>query len=198
MLRAMVFIDLENFDISKNKYYKSIRAQSPKLDFNSIPMEIVNLIPTNHELVKTFLFAPKPDEFLMKDPTYSRKYHWINGLRNQNFFSVIEGTHTARPAYGKTRADMDIGDKSTYYVVEKGTDVNLASHVITKGLHNAFDTAVIVSGDTDYIPVMDILNQIGKSVVVVGVKGQRLDNFKQHTDAQIILDDNFFQKCIRL
>ena len=70
-------------------------------------------------------------------------------------------------------------------------------HVLTKGFHNAFDTAIIMSGDTDYIPVMDILNTIGKNVVVVGVKGQNLFKFKHHTDAQLILDDNFFQNCLR-
>ncbi len=92
---------------------------------------------------------------------------------------------------------MDINNPATYYIEEKGTDVNLATHVLTKGFHNAFDTAIIMSGDTDYIPVMDILNTIGKNVVVVGVKGQNLFKFKHHTDAQLILDDNFFQNCLR-
>lgn len=217
MLRAMVFIDFENFDIAKFAYYKKkcledarIQAQIdgvpepttapisiPKLDFNLIPQEIIKLLPQPHELVKTFLFAPKPDDFLMGDPKRKGTYNWINGLKNQDFFTVIEGVHSARPVSGYTYSTMDLSKPGSYYVEEKGTDVNLAAHVITKGLHNAYDTAVILSGDTDYIPVMDIMNGVGKSVIVVGVNGQNLFQFKHHSDAQIILDDAFFQRCLR-
>ena len=118
-------------------------------------------------------------------------------MKNQNFFTVIEGTHSARPVSGFTYSTMDITNPASYYVEEKGTDINLASHAIAKGILNAYDTAVIVSGDTDYIPVMDILNTIGKSVIVVGVQGQNLFQFKHHSDAQILLDDVFFQRCLR-
>ena len=214
MLRAMVFIDFGNFDISKYNYYRAkcledaksaalaagtpvpthVQTVVPKLDFNKIPKEVVNLLSNPHTLVKTFLFAPKPDDFLITDAKRKSTYNWITGLKNQDYFTVIEGQHVARPVAGAT---MDINNPATYYIEEKGTDVNLATHVLTKGFHNAFDTAIIMSGDTDYIPVMDILNTIGKNVVVVGVKGQNLFKFKHHTDAQLILDDNFFQNCLR-
>lgn len=217
MLRAMVFIDFENFDIAKFNYYKekclleaqeeaknngttiptSVQTVTPKLDFNKIPKEIVNQLSIPHILVKTFLFASKPDQFLMQDSRRSSTYNWINGLKNQDFFTVVEGTHSARPVSGFTYKTMSLSNPASYYVEEKGTDVNLAAHVISKGLHNAFDTAIIMSGDTDYIPVMDIMNSIGKNIVVVGVKGQNLFQFKHHSDAQIIIDDAFFQKCLR-
>jgi uncharacterized LabA/DUF88 family protein len=217
MLRVMVFIDFENFDIAKLQYYraKALREtqsaaqeagkpiptsapfNNPKLDFNALPKEIVALLPTPHVYIKTFLFAPKPDSFLMQDTRRAGTYNWINGMKNQNFFTVIEGTHSARPVSGFTYSTMDITNPASYYVEEKGTDINLASHAIAKGILNAYDTAVIVSGDTDYIPVMDILNTIGKSVIVVGVQGQNLFQFKHHSDAQILLDDVFFQRCLR-
>lgn len=46
------------------------------------------------------------------------------------------------------------------------------------------------------MPVMDTLNNPEKSIVV-GVKDQNLFRFKQHTDAKIILNNEFFQNCIR-
>jgi uncharacterized LabA/DUF88 family protein len=217
MLRAMVFIDFENFEIAKYSYYKkkcledaqnqariegkpepsAAPINMPKLDFNAIPREVVSLLPQTHELVKTFLFAPKPDDFLMKDSRRASTYNWINGLKNQDFFTVIEGVHSARPVSGYTYATMSLDVPGSYYVEEKGTDVNLAAHIINKGLHNSYDTAVIMSGDTDYIPVMDIMNGVGKSIVVVGVKWQNLFQFKHHSDAQITIDDLFFQRCLR-
>lgn len=88
MQRAMLFIDFENFDIAKYNYYKkksiadaeeaariagttfpeSVPVTNPRLDFNELPKKIVALLPEPHVLVKTFLFAPKPDQFLMTDP----------------------------------------------------------------------------------------------------------------------------------
>ncbi len=217
MQKAMVFIDFENFDIAKWKYYedKCLRdaqkhaqqngqtppnntfTNNPKLDFNLLPQKVVEKLPNQHILVKTFLFAPKPDDFLMQDSRREKTYNWINGLKNQNYFTVIEGTHSARPVSGYTYETMNINNPASYYVEEKGTDINLAAHLITKGFLNAFDTAVIMSGDTDYISVMDILNTMGKTVVVVGVRGQSMFQFTHHSDAQILLDDEFFKTCLR-
>ncbi|WP_316637467.1 NYN domain-containing protein [uncultured Ruminococcus sp.] len=200
MLKGMLFIDFENFDIAKYNYYKNKCTEeqtdfnNPRLDFNTFPQKIIQQLPEPHTLVKTFLFAPKPDSFLMRDHNRQSVYNWITGMKNQDFFSVIEGKHVSRPVYGKQKC---ITDKSSFYVVEKGTDVNLAVHVLTKAYHNAYDTAIILSADTDYIPVMDVLNHLGKAVVVAGVKQQNLEIFKQHSDFQIVLDDTFFQTCLR-
>ena len=103
----------------------------------------------------------------------------------------------ARPIANLDFTDMDIKKPETYYVVEKGTDVNLAAHLITKGFLHAYDTAMIVTGDTDYIPTLDILNTIGKTTVSVGVKGQNLFKLKEHSDNAIILNEDFFNTCLR-
>ncbi len=202
MLKAMVFMDYENFEINKNNYYRSLvaegeKANYPKLDYNVLPQKVVEQLKTPHLLVKSFLFAPKPDDFLMKDSRRASNYNWINGMKNQDYFTVVEGRHSARPVSGYTYQTMSIDNPASYYVVEKGTDVNLGAHLITKGFMNAYDTAIVMSGDTDYIPVLDILNTLGKSVVVVGIKNQNMTQFKHHSDEQIILDENFFNTCLR-
>lgn len=196
MLRSMIFIDFENFDISKFNYYRKIGLSNPKLDFNKFPKEINGLLH-NHILIKTFLFAPKPEGILASDLALQSRYNWITGMKNQDYFTIIEGRHVAKPTTGYTYRSMNLSIPASYYREEKGTDVNIATHLLTKAFHNSYDTAIIVSGDTDYIPVMDVLNTLGKSVVVVGVNGQNLVAFKHHTDKQIILDDSFFQKCLR-
>lgn len=199
MQRAMVFIDFENFNLAMRHYYKDILGEpnTARLDFAKFPEELVKQLPGEVHLVKTFLCAPKPDDFLMQDPKRKGTYNWINGLKNQKYFTVIEGEHVARPVSGFTYDTMSIIDPASFYVVEKGTDINLGAHVITKAFLNAYDTAVIVSGDSDYNPVLDILNTIGKTTVSVGVKGQNLFRIKPHSDNVIILDKNFFDLCLR-
>lgn len=195
----MVFIDFENFNLAMRYYYKNIlhEESTARIDFSKFPEELVKMLPGTIQLVKTFLCAPKPDEFLMQDVRRKGTYNWINGLKNQKYFTVIEGEHIARPVSGYTYDTMDINNPATYYVVEKGTDINLGAHALTKAFLNAYDTAIIVSGDSDYIPVLDILNMMGKTTVSVGVYGQNLTRVKSHSDNVILLDKNFFDTCLR-
>ena len=199
MQKAMIFIDFENFNIAKAKYYKRLqkegkvsRADFPSVDFVELSKAIVNLLPNPHTLVKTFLFAPRPDDFLMQDANREKTYNFLNGLKNLDYLTIIEGTHVSRKV---GNLEKDINDQTTYFVQEKGTDVNMAVHLLTKGFLNAYDTAIILSADTDYIPIMDMLNTFGKTICVVGVQGQTLKAFKHHSDQQIILNDKIFQKC---
>lgn len=198
MRRVMAFIDFENFNIAIMNYYRFLGEQAPKLDYNKVPREIVSMLPGDNDLVKTFLCAPKPDDFLMQDPKRSGTYAWLNGLKNQRYFTVLEGQHVARPVTGFTYRTMDINDPSSYYVVEKGTDINMAAHLLAKGFLDAYDTAIIVSGDSDYIPVLNILNTIGKITVVVGVQNQNMQKLQKHSDDTIILDKSYFEKCTRV
>jgi uncharacterized LabA/DUF88 family protein len=194
----MIFIDFENFNIALIDHYRKLGTPTVRLDYNTLPLKLVERLPgVNNRLIKTFLFAPKPDGFLMQDTRRKATYDWINGLKNQKYFTVIEGQHLARPVSGLEFTDMDINKPGSFYVVEKGTDVNMAAHLITKGLLHAYDTALLVSGDSDYIPIMDILNTIGKTTVSIGVKGQNLSRLREHSDDIMLLDRAFFDTCSR-
>jgi uncharacterized LabA/DUF88 family protein len=197
----MVFIDYENFNMARQQYYFADAKKNgtnyylPRLDLTILPKVLVESLSQNHLLIKTFLFAPKPDDFLMLDAGRKKTYDWLCGMKNKDFFTVVEGRHVSRPAKNTLPGDMDINDRASYYVEEKGTDANITAHLITKAFLNAYDTAVILSGDTDYLPTLDILNTMGKTVIMTGVKGQNLGAFREHSDKQIILDDCFFKKC---
>ena len=98
-----------NFDIALQKYYKSLNKPTIKLDCNKLFRNVCTQI-SNVDFLKGFIFVPKSDEFLMKDKN-------------------IEGRYVARPV--DEDIPMEIGNKSTYYKVEKGTDINLAAHAIS-------------------------------------------------------------------
>ncbi|MBZ4671617.1 MAG: hypothetical protein JG769_1921 [Oscillospiraceae bacterium] len=194
MLRGMVFVDHMNFDIALQNYYKSFGKPTPKLDYNLLFKKIVKEIPDT-DFLKTFIFAPEPDSFLMQDQNLSSYYKWIQGLKNAKYIDVIEGRYIARPV--SLEKEMDINDHKTYYKVEKGTDINLAVHAISKAYFNSYDVAFIVSADTDYITVYRQLKTIGKITVAVAVKGQELGKIKCEVDNYIILDEKIFDACIR-
>lgn len=62
MLRGMVFVDHMNFDIAIRNYYNSKSIPLISLDYNTLFKGIVSKIP-NIDYLKTFIFAPKPDDF---------------------------------------------------------------------------------------------------------------------------------------
>lgn len=195
MLRGMVFIDHMNFDIALQKYYKSLGKPTIKLDYNKLFQNVCKKIP-NVDFLKGFIFVPKPDDFLMKDKSLESYYNWVTGMKNAPYTDVIEGRYVARPI--DESISMDINDKNTYYKVEKGTDINLAVHAISKAFYNSYDIAFFLSADTDYIKVYEILKNIGKLTVVVGVKEQNINSIRPMVDNTIILDEAFFEKCKRV
>ena len=167
MARAMVFIDHMNFQIALSSHYHPDPA--PRLDYNELPKQIVAQAQ-GAELMKTILFIPRPDEFLMQDEGLEKYYQWAAGMRVQRNFDVVEGTYAARPT--RQNGTMDINNWESYYKVEKGTDVNIAIYSLRMAFFNAFDIAVFVSGDTDYLPIYERLRMMGKVVMIEVVKGQ--------------------------
>lgn len=195
MLRGMVFIDHMNFDIALQKYYRDLGEKTPKLDYNKLLKNVCAKVP-NVDFLKGFIFVPKPDEFLMKDKKLENYYNWVIGMRNAPYTDVIEGRYVARPV--DDTIPMEIDKKNTYYKVEKGTDINLAVHAINKAFYNSYDIAFVLSADTDYITVYEVLKSLGKIVIVVGVKGQNINSIKLMVDNTVILDQSFFDTCKRI
>lgn len=51
---------------------------------------------------------------------------------------------------------------------EKGSDVNLASHLLLDAFRNRFDAAIVISGDSDLLtPIRMVRDQMGKAVGVI-------------------------------
>lgn len=194
MLRGMVFVDHMNFDIALKDYYKILGMDAPRLDYNVLFKNIVGL-RTEINYTKTYIFVPKSDDFLMKDSNLNNYYRWMSGIKNSKYIDIVEGRYLARPL--KKVEDMKIEDHDTYYKVEKGTDLNLAIHALTKAFYNSYDVAFILSADTDYISLYKQLKSIGKIVIVVTVQGQNTYQLQPEIDDFIVLDDTFFQGCLR-
>jgi len=191
----MVFVDHMNFNIAVQDYYnKTHKQQSPRLDYNTIFEAIVRM--KNAAYMKTVIFSPTPDNFLMGDKSLLGFYKWTQGIKNAKYIDVVEGRYIARPTDPEKEMTMD--DRSSYYKVEKGTDINLALHAMVKAQNNAYDVAFIVSGDSDYISLYQQLKALGKIVIVVAVYGQSLSKVIPEVDDYIMLKDDFFKNHLRI
>lgn len=63
-----------------------------------------------------------------------------------------------------------IGHEGMYH--EKGVDVQLAVDLVVGAYENTYDTAIIVSSDTDLIPAMRKAKELGKQIEYIGFAHQ--------------------------
>jgi uncharacterized LabA/DUF88 family protein len=67
-----------------------------------------------------------------------------------------------------TKPPVDFLLTEVYWMEEKGSDVNLACHLVNDAWQNVFDVAVVISNDTDLCePVRIVAQERKKQVVVV-------------------------------
>ena len=72
-------------------------------------------------------------------------------------------------------------------VEEKGSDVNLATHLLHDAYRNRFDVAVLITGDTDLLEAMRIVSkELGKKVGVF--------NPQKHPCQMLLKQVDFYQQ----
>ncbi len=78
----------------------------------------------------------------------------------------------------------------------KEDDIHLAVDMLKLAYNNAYDTAILVSSDGDFVPAVQAVKEIGKNVENIGFKTkfswhlkQECDKFRQLKKREV---DNFF------
>lgn len=189
-MRTMGFIDYQNFNINLQTHYRENMIDKngvKSINYHNLAREINDILPFQSQVIKTYLFAYKPCEPLMKLDYYSKYYAWLVNMRKTPYFEIIEGRQEIRPIKD---VPLNINDHHTYTTVEKETDINLATHMLSKGFQNAYDIAILVSGDTDYIKVIETLHNIGKIVVIAHFRHQSIIKYDGIIDAHVVLYNN--------
>ena len=194
MYRGIVFCDHSNFQIAVKQYYS---GNAPKLDYNRLFGSVVNLV-SNTDFLRADVFIPRPDdEYLRTDNEISRNYNWESKLNLCRRVDVVEGDLRITKKYPDI--EIDANNKDTYYFNEKGVDISLAINALSMAYTNAYDAAFIMSGDSDFINLYKKLHELGKIVYVVIVKDQLVNyhRLKAAADEILVLDDKFFNMCLR-
>jgi uncharacterized LabA/DUF88 family protein len=77
------------------------------------------------------------------------------------------------------------------YAIEKKVDIKIAIDIISLAYENAYDTAVLVSGDGDFVPVVKKLKELGKGVEVWAFRYSLANALREELDEENIyyLDD---------
>jgi uncharacterized LabA/DUF88 family protein len=102
--------------------------------------------------------------------------------RQQIYFSALQTVPEIQFHYGrfmsKTKRRPLVSNPTTFVEIhdteEKGSDVNLASHLLLDGCQDRYDMALVLSQDTDLIePMRMVTQELKKTLGLVWLDGKR-------------------------
>jgi len=171
MDRVMVFMDGGNF-------FNGI--QEMKIYFYNVAIdEIVKTVVDGRKLIRTYYYTVRPTDKTSK--MYSTQMSFLDQLERSNYMKVRYGRLVGIPPNFK----------------EKGTDVFLAIDMLNLAYKNSYDTAILISGDGDFVEVIECIQNMGKQIENWAFKGRKSDNLLKVCDSFSYIDDQMIKQCCK-
>ena len=173
--RVVIFIDGSNF------YHSSKKLNVvDKINFQKLINELVG----DRELAKAFYYNSP------LDISVNPKIYW----KQQKFFDMLRKIPKIEVILCKQRKVKRDG-KFEYEV--KGDDTHLVSDLVGEAYENLYDTAIIISGDSDLIPAVQAVKETfpAKTVGVVIPIGRRAEALKQATHFHMKMKLKHLETC---
>jgi len=174
--KAIVFID-------GNNWYHNLKSdlkQPSKIDFEKLANFIC--VKFNIDLVEIRYYNSIPEISDGKEMYYNH-LKFLEKLKKQGII-----VRTRKLKYIKS-----LGVK-----IEKGVDVLIGADMIRTTLVNKrCDVCILISGDSDFIPVMEILKRLGKEAISSSVIKGYARELLQGKFRYLILKEDDLIKCLR-
>ncbi|MBL7160445.1 MAG: NYN domain-containing protein [Candidatus Aenigmarchaeota archaeon] len=173
--RVMAFIDGSNF-------YHGLKRNIEKnvdCDFSKLGKAIAG----KRRLVRTHYYNAPLDQ-----KSNQEKYR-----KQQMYFERLKQTPNFRLILVRLQKRM-IDGKPLYVV--KGDDIHIATDMVVLASKNAYDTAVLVSGDGDFVPAVKAVQDMGKQVDNFYFKSGHSWHLRQTCDRSVLMDKKFIMKCV--
>lgn len=171
---AILFIDGSNFYHNS----KSLIREAERIDFNLLAKLICNKF--NLKLKQMRYYNAVPDIKENKE-IYYNYLRFLDKLKKDK---IIVRTRKLKYIKG-----LDIK-------IEKGVDVLIASDMVRKTLvDKECEVCVLVSGDSDFIPVMEIIKKAGQEVIVCSPNQGFSNELRQGKFRYLILKKQDLDKC---
>lgn len=112
----------------------------------------------------------------------SQQLNPVSYAGQQRFFEAIKRLPELNLHLVKLVKRFDI-TKQNQVIVEKGLDVMLAVHMFKHAISDNYDTAILVSGDGDFAPAIEIIRKAyGKRIEAACFDTERSDHLRQVCD----------------
>ena len=161
MSEAIAYIDGLNF------YYGAVRNRPALKWLNPLSM-LENLLPREN-IIGIRYFSTRVMDTPGSIEAIRRQAVYFRALRTIPSLTIHEGRMAVRTKTGVVLPKATPPQIATLEVFEeKRTDVNIASHLLVDAFEGRYDTAVVVSNDSDLTtPIEMVVNRLGKTVIAV-------------------------------
>ena len=173
--RVTFFID------GTNLYFGLIKdLQRLDLDFQ----KLVNKLLDGRTLSRVYYYAvaPSHDQQTLQEADIERvkrQLKFLDALRRIPYFEVILGRL--------------VNHNGSY--IEKGVDVALAVDMLD--LQSTYETAILISGDSDFCRAVQVVKRGGKHVENATTRTLSSKELQQSCDVYHLLDEDFLCDCWR-
>ena len=182
MTRIMIFIDGSNLYWAFKTWLKHNR-QPPSAC--NIP-KLVAVLTENRELVRAYFFCsikpPKNGDNVETNKTIT----FLNTLKLSGIETSAYPLKIRKRTFKCPQCHRFWAEPVT---VEKGVDVALVTKLLSLGFKGGYDTAILVSGDADYVEAVRQVKDNGKRVEVAAFKESAAKALVDCADRFIPLDD---------
>lgn len=165
--RVSIFIDGSNF------YHSLKKLNIKEIDFT----KLINILVNNRELVDIYYYNAS------LDISINPKRYW----EQQKFFDMLRKIQRFKVILCKMRKHK-LSDESFYFDV-KGDDVHLTLDMLSGAFKNLYDTAIIVSGDEDFVPLVKYVQDLNKKVENAFFKATSSNALKRICNKSISLNE---------
>lgn len=194
-VRTMMFIDGTWLAVTANRMAEQLgygkRVGGP-LRFGALPLlcaeHVARQLPSGDSLdvVRTHYFASIATNYdPADDDAVQRRSEFFDGLRRQHRYEVYRYDVDYRG--GRVRRSQRPDDQ-TFEPREKAVDVGLATALLEMTALSAFDIAIVVGGDRDFVPALQAVRRLGKRVAIVSARGSCPREFFDPNDALRLRD----------
>ncbi len=166
--KVIIFIDGSNI-------YHIIKRLFPDKKPNDFNFEkFVKFLVRDRKLVRTYYYNAPLDR--RKDEEgYMKQQRFFDKIKRIPNFTFVLCRMQKRKVDGKTIYEV------------KEDDIHLAVDMVKLAYNKAYDTAILVSSDGDFVPAVQAVKEIGKNVENIGFENKFSYHLQQESDRFIKL-----------
>ncbi len=172
--KLVIFIDASNLSGGTARHAEKINDPDYEVDI----FKLIKRLSRGYDLIRTYFYSStaQPQDIRSKTEQF-----W-----HQKMLTL----HSQLQRHG-----IKVTNKLRQKNKEKGVDVALVTDFLMLGMRAAFDVAMIVSGDQDYVNAIEAVQSLGKSVSIACFENSFPDEMYRYVDQYVRMDD--FAKEIR-
>ena len=196
MDRVAIFIDGSNFYHALTKTFGKAQIKFDRL------AEALTKRASDRKLLRVYYYNAVYDQVADAEQ-YAKQQKFFERLRRTPYLKVSVGRlERRRIGWGylapeaKETVEASLGHALPEYTYEeKGVDVQLAVDMVEQAVANTYDVAILISGDGDFAPAVELVKKLGKHVELGRVRDWPCNQLRDVCDIEITIDEKMLSQC---